>query len=39
MTDGGYGYSCLSDVPEENKLGLLWEGHSGIVFSLVPLDF
>jgi sialidase-1 len=39
VTDGGFGYSCLTDVAEKGKLGLLWEGRGGIVFSLVPLDF
>ena len=39
VTDGAYGYSCLSDVPQEGKLGLLWEVDRKIVFSLLPLDF
>ena len=39
VTDEGFGYSCLTDVAEKGKLGLLWEGRGGIVFSSVPLDF
>jgi sialidase-1 len=39
VTDEGYGYSCLTDVAEKGKLGLLWEGRGGIVFSSVPLEF
>ena len=39
VTDAGFGYSCLTDVPTAGKIGLLWEGRGGIVFSLVPLEF
>jgi len=39
VTDGQFGYSCLTNVPQAGKVGLLWETNRKIVFSLVPLDF
>ena len=39
VTDGQYGYSCLTDVPSDDYIGLLWEVNRKIVFSLVPLNF
>lgn len=39
ITDAGFGYSCLTDVAEKGKIGLLWEGRGGIVFSTIPLEF
>jgi len=41
VTDGAYGYcySCLTDVPQLGKLGLLWEVNRSFVFSLIPTDF
>ena len=39
VTDEAFGYSCLTDVAEKGKLGLLWEGRGGIVFSTIPLEF
>ena len=39
VTDGSFGYSCLTDVPQPGQLGLLWEQAPKILFSLVPLNF
>ena len=39
VTEGKFGYSCLTDVPQQGMLGLLWEQSPNIVFSLLPLEF
>ena len=39
VTEGKFAYSCLTDVPQQGMLGLLWEQSPNIVFSLLPLEF
>ena len=34
-----FGYSCLTDVPQKGKGGLLWESVRATVFSTFDLDF
>jgi hypothetical protein len=39
VTDGAFGYSCLTNVPQQDSIGLLWEVNRSIVFSMIPLGF
>jgi sialidase-1 len=39
VTDGAFGYSCLTNLPQKDSIGLLWEVDKKIVFSTIPLDF
>ena len=34
-----FGYSCLTDVPQKGKGGLLWESVGATVFTTFDLDF
>lgn len=34
-----FGYSCLTDVPQKGKGGLLWESVKATVFTTFDLDF
>jgi len=34
-----FGYSCLTDVPQKGKGGVLWESVNGTVFSTFDLEF